>query len=93
MISNTLYIVWRQCANTCQPQSQTDINLLLTDFIKYADINLTWFNFNIVLVLTPLACILLLQPWENNFIPADMNGDQVKSYQWIMWVLFAAHTT
>jgi hypothetical protein len=60
--SAVAFIIFRQCRSTLYPKERSDIRALLIDFISYAEINLTWFNFNFVLVTGPLIVLLFVEP-------------------------------
>lgn len=82
------YIVYNQCLKVAGYQDaseKSDFNKVVTDFIKYANINITYFAFNMVLVILPLACIFFIQPVFTYTIPGNE-----KSYAWIVYLLAVA---
>lgn len=63
MFATCAYILWRMLVGTwCRKiDEQSDMGKALNDFIEYANINLTWFAFNVVLCMMPPALIFALQ--------------------------------
>jgi len=62
IFSIVLYILWNQIRSTISPPRYTDVKKILTDYIKYASINLTWFNLNAIMTIVPLIVIFVIQP-------------------------------
>ena len=61
------------------------MNKAVTDFIVYANINLTWFAFNFVLVTLPAICIFV---YDSDFLVMD---DRKESYIGIIYTLWITH--
>ena len=61
------------------------MNKAVTDFIVYANINLTWFAFNFVLVTLPPVCIYV---YDSDFLVMD---DRKESYLGIIYTLWITH--
>lgn len=61
MLATCLYILNRMLVGSwCKPADEvSDMSKALNDFIEYANINLTWFAFNIVLICLPPICMLI----------------------------------
>ena len=90
--SAVAFIIFRQCRSTLYPKIRSDTKALLTDFISYAEINLTWFNFNFVLVTGPLIVLWVVEPALAN--ETAETGYDVASEEldyWLIWVLFFCH--
>ena len=63
ILSTVAYIVWRQCAGIFHSAELiSDMAKAVNDFIEYAELNLTWFAFNIVLIFMPVMCIMVQNP-------------------------------
>jgi hypothetical protein len=62
MGSTVGYIAYRQLSSTFAPKQHSDVKKLLTDFIRYAALNLTWFNLNFILCTIPLLVLLWVAP-------------------------------
>ena len=87
MISTMAYIVSRTMYSVIAepPLEKSDMYKALTDFIAYADINLTWFALNFVICIMPAVAIYGL----GDFAPivADAQG----SYTPVMLTMWATH--
>lgn len=91
MLSSCGFILFRQFMGTFYVLQQSDIKKLLTDFIQYAAINLTWFNLNFMLVVMPLVMLLLLQPsFGDKFEDSHVTESGIH-FQWIVWAIWACH--
>ena len=55
--ATVVYIAYFQIRSFIKNEENSDINKQITDFITYANINLTWFAFSFVLFLLPLMLI------------------------------------
>ena len=70
---------------------QSDIDKLLTDFLAYAEINLTWFNMNTILCLMPLLVLFILEPKFGAKLIEVEKHDEGLSYKWIVWLQLICH--
>ena len=63
MGATCIYITFNMFYNSfiVDARSQSDISKVLEDFISYANINLTWFAFNMCLLVLPVFCVLRIQ--------------------------------
>ena len=88
MLATVIYIVWRMMVGAwCKSAyEKSDMYKATTDFIEYANINLTWFAFNIVVCLMPPVCMFALQ--SDYLEIADQDGSYVR----IMYTLWGMHT-
>jgi len=85
MLSNMTYIMIRQCQSACCTSlPTTDRNKVLTDYIVYAQTNLTWFALSFVLCTMPFVCLLLV-----NVTYEDTTHQQ--SFLPIMYTMWAMH--
>ena len=87
VLSAAFYIAGRMIVSTCfeKANEPSDMNKAVTDFIVYADINLTWFAFNFVQVTLPPLCLYAYSH--------DGLGDfkPLESYETIMYTLWITH--
>lgn len=90
MLSTVGYIAFRQLQSTFAPKEHSDVKKLLTDFIKYAELNLTWFNLNFVLCTIPLLVLLWLAPQYESLLDLDVTQKGVK-YSTLVWMLWVIH--
>ena len=87
VLSAAFYIAGMMIVSTCFEKANlpSDMNKAVTDFIVYADINLTWFAFNFVQITLPPLCL-----YAYNFdAPGDFNLRE--SYEGIMYTLWITH--
>ena len=68
-------------------REQSDLAKSITDFIIYAQDNITWFALNFVLVVMPLVCIFLLNDKAENL---DIPGAQM-SYTSLLSIVCAVN--
>ena len=87
VLSACFYIAGRMFISTCfhKANEPSDMNKAVTDFIVYANINLTWFAFNFVLVTLPAICIFF---FNSDFLVMD---DRQESYLGIIYTLWSMH--
>lgn len=87
MFATIFYIISRMMYSVIAEPAleKSDMYKALTDFISYANINLTWFAFNFVICLMPGLCIYGL----GQFAPIRQNA--TGSFTTIMYVLWATH--
>lgn len=90
--SAVAFVIFRQIRSTLVPKERSDIRALLIDFISYAEINLTWFNFNFVLVTGPLIVLWVIEPTLGKSTEDTayvVRSDNLDYY--LIWILFACH--
>ena len=86
VLSAAFYIAWRMIMSTCfeKANEPSDMNKAVTDFIVYANINLTWYAFNFVLISLPPICL-----YGYNF--DGLGNFDFESYEGIMYALWFMH--
>ena len=87
VLSAAFYIAGRMMISSCfgKANEPSDMNKAVTDFIVYANINLTWFAFNFVLITLPPLCL-----YAYNFDGLG-NINMLDSYEGIMYTLWIMH--
>ena len=87
VLSASIYIAGRMIISSCfeKANEPSDMNKAVTDFIVYANINLTWFAFNFVMTTLPPLCL-----YAYNFDGLG-NLSMLESYEGIMYVLWIMH--
>ena len=87
--ATVVYIAYFQIRSFIKNEENSDINKQITDFITYANINLTWFAFSFVLFLLPLMLIGIDHEDHSYQINDRIRGG--KSYQNLMYAIFFMH--
>jgi hypothetical protein len=89
MLAAVVYIISCQCHSTFWKDSseQSDITKIVNDFIKYANINLTWFSFNLILLGMPPLVIFIIEPLFQELIIEDQGDASLKWMVYILWFL------
>ena len=72
-------------------KEESDIKKLITDFIRYSEVNLTWFNMNFILTFTPLIIVFYIAPiYEHEMIDEDAVYKGL-AYKWIIGLQWLCH--
>jgi len=87
--ATAVYIAYFQIRSFIKNEENSDINKQITDFITYANINLTWFAFSFVLLLLPLMLIGIDHEDHSYQINDNIAGG--KSYCKLMYAIFFMH--
>ena len=70
---------------------QADIEKLLSDFITYANINLTWFNLNFILCCMPPIVLFGIEPIFGDAMISKEEEETGMSFKWIVYSFWGCH--